>query len=430
MSYVTVSNPFKKATREQVRLRMAICGPAGSGKSFTALRLLAGLCKKIAVINTESGAIQKYLGLAPDGVPFDFDVVELSDFSPRNYVQMILAAGQAGYDGLLIDSLSHAWAGTGGALDMLGDMERKAKQTGKGFNSFTAWKDVTPEHNHLVDAQLKTPCHLVATMRTKTDFVMEEFQDNSGVTRTRPKRVGLKSIQRDGMEYEFDVVADMDVDHVLTISKTRCMELDGKSTIKPGVQFFQPLYRWLTEGEDIPQERFAVTEADLTKLEMARLAEKTGVSRPGSGGVGGAAAQPEKPRKSAKELAMEAAAAMSNATAPALAVAPPQPVNEDSEPDADDELDGPIANGEPVYPSVIEPPTADHDGYATAQLVNAINNMYVKHNISYDRQKKKLEDLKAPTLRSVKFDVALDIYNKLRKAAGMEVATVGELENA
>lgn len=288
-----MQNPFKKATREQVRLRMALDGPAGSGKSFTALRMLTGLCKRIAVINSESGAIQKYLGLAPDGIQFDFDVVELTDYAPDNFTNLILAAGKAGYDGLLIDSLSHAWAGAGGALEL----KDKIADRNQG-NSYTAWKDITPMHNRLIDAVLRSPCHVVATMRTKTEYIMEEYEDQGGRKKQRPKRVGLKSIQRDGMEYEFDVVGDLNLDHVITISKSRCMEMDGLSTIKPGVQFFEPLYTWLTEGSEIPAERFAMTEADLVKLEAARNTRRT---------TPAASAQPSEPAMSPRQAALAAA---------------------------------------------------------------------------------------------------------------------------
>ena len=131
---------------------MAICGPTGSGKTFTALRLayaFKGTDTRVAVINTESGAIEKYLGEAPDGIPFDFDILTLEEFPPTAYTDAIFAAGREGYDVLIVDSLSHAWTGTGGALEI----KDKA-----GGNSYTAWKDVTPMHNRMIEAILRSPC--------------------------------------------------------------------------------------------------------------------------------------------------------------------------------------------------------------------------------------------------------------------------------
>lgn len=146
---------FRPATKKRSRLRMAIDGPSGSGKTYTSLRFATELGTKIAVINTESGAIEKYLGDSPDGVPFAFDVCELPDHSPSRYIEAIEAAGKAGYDVLIIDSLSHAWDGVSGALELVDK---------KGGNRFTAWKDVTPLHRRMIDAILRSPCHIIATM--------------------------------------------------------------------------------------------------------------------------------------------------------------------------------------------------------------------------------------------------------------------------
>lgn len=249
---------FQKATRKQLRLRMTLDGPAGSGKTFTALRfahaIAAKMGKRIAVINTESGAIEKYLGLAPDGIPFDFDIVTLEDFAPSIYSQYILAAGGEGYGVIVIDSMSHAWEGKGGSLDQVD--KSKAK------NSFTAWKDVTPQHRDMIEAILRSPAHVITTMRTKTEYVLEVNERGQSV----PRRVGMKPVQREGMEYEFDVVCDLDHLHVLTVTKSRCPDIDGQIVMKPGAPFVAPLIRWLAEGSEVSADYFAVTEADLDKM--------------------------------------------------------------------------------------------------------------------------------------------------------------------
>ena len=228
---------FKQATRKQSKLRMTIDGPAGAGKSYTALRFAHQLANggKVAAIDTERGSLSKYAGDAPDGVPFEFDVLELAQFSPEKYTEAIVAAGKAGYAVLVIDSLSHAWEGTGGALEI------KERQ---GGNQYTAWRAVTPIHNRMVDAILQSPCHVIATMRSRMEFAQET--DANG--RVSVKKLGLAPIQRPGMEYEFDLVCDMDYAHILTVSKSRCSAVADLKMEKPGAEFMRPVMEWLSTG--------------------------------------------------------------------------------------------------------------------------------------------------------------------------------------
>lgn len=259
-----MSKMFQKATRKQVRLRMALDGPAGSGKTFTALRFafgLAGENGRVAVGNTESGAIEKYLGLAPDGIPFDFDICTMSDYAPSSYTQLIQGAGREGYDVLIVDSLSHAWNGVGGALDQV------SKKEG---NSFTAWKDVTPQHQAMIEAILRSPCHIIVTMRTKVEYVLEK--DERG--RMVPRKIGLKPVQREGMEYEFDIVCDLDQEHILTVSKTRCPDIDGQVVFKPSANFIAPVKHWLSDGSRIDASHFAVTEEELESFQAMQTAKE------------------------------------------------------------------------------------------------------------------------------------------------------------
>jgi hypothetical protein len=234
---------FKKATRQKLRLRMAIDGPPGAGKSMTALRFAFALGQRIACIDTESGSLSKYQGDSPDGVPFDFDVTELTTFSPTEYTSAIEEAGRSGFDVLIIDSLSHAWAGKDGALEI------KDRQ---GGNSFTAWKEVTPMHNRMVDAILASPCHIIATMRSKVEHVLEEQVNSKGKTVQVPRKIGMAPVQRAGMEYEFDIYGSMDWSHVLTISKSRCSAVADAVVSKPGPSFIRTVAEWLEKGSDAP----------------------------------------------------------------------------------------------------------------------------------------------------------------------------------
>ncbi|MFN7976371.1 MAG: ATP-binding protein [Acidobacteriota bacterium] len=233
---------FSKATRKTAKARVALVGPSGSGKTMTALFVALGLVGKagrIAVLDTERGSASKYAG-DPD-IP-DFDACELSTFSPLTYVEGIREAIRAGYDAIVIDSLSHAWMGKDGALEQVDRAAKRAK------SSFMAWREVTPMHNELVDALVQAPMHVLVTMRSKTEYVIEDDDRGKKV----PRRVGIGPVQRDGLEYEFDVVGDMDLDNTLVVTKTRCRSLSGAVVRKPTVQLGLTLAAWLQQGEPVP----------------------------------------------------------------------------------------------------------------------------------------------------------------------------------
>lgn len=228
---------FTKATAHQSRLRLALIGPAGSGKTYSALSIAQHLGTKVAVIDTERGSASKYASL------FGFDVLELTTFAPPTYVQAIQAADAAGYDVLVIDSLSHAWIGKGGALEM----KDAAAARDPRHDSFGAWRQVTPAHNAMVDAILASRAHIITTLRTKTEYVVEPGQGGKNTVR----KIGLAPVQRDGLEYEFDVVGDLDQDHTLVVTKSRCPAIADAVIPKPGKELAEQLRAWLGQGEPV-----------------------------------------------------------------------------------------------------------------------------------------------------------------------------------
>jgi len=236
-----MSMAFQKATKKSARLRMALMGVAGSGKTYTALNIAQHLGGPVALIDTERGSASKYSDV------FEFDVLELESFSPQMYIDAIKAAEEAGYKVLIIDSLSHAWTGKEGALDQV---TRATKRSQSG-NTFAAWRDVTPMHNQMVDAIISARVHIIATMRSKTEYVQEK-NDKTGKINVR--KVGMAPIQRDGLEYEFDVVADLDQDNNLLVGKTRCPAIAGAVFPKAGKDIARLLTGWLTDGA--PSEGF------------------------------------------------------------------------------------------------------------------------------------------------------------------------------
>ena len=233
---------FTKAVKTKCRARIALMGPSGSGKTYTALafsRELAG-SGPVAVIDTEHGSASRYADL------FTFDTHELTVFHPQNYVRAITEAGNANYACLVIDSLSHAWSGPGGALQLVDEASARSRSK----NSFSAWRDVTPLHNELIEAMLSCPCHLIVTMRTKTAYEVEQVNG-----RSVPRKVGLAPVQRDGVEYEFDVAGEMDWEHRLVITKSRFPGLADAVLEKPNGSVLTPFKEWLNSGEDPPAPR-------------------------------------------------------------------------------------------------------------------------------------------------------------------------------
>jgi len=227
---------FQRAERKKAKARIGLCGPAGSGKTMSALKLAFGLGGKIAVIDTEHGSAELYSHLG------EYDVATLKPpYEVQKYLTLIKEAESAGYDNIIIDSLSHAWAGEGGLLDMQG----KLADSGKG-NSYTAWRQVTPWHNKLIDAILASPCHIIATMRSKTEYVMETDSKGKQV----PRKVGMAPVQREGMDYEFTLVFEVSqANHAAATSKDRTALFDGFCEVL-SEQHGQKIADWLNSGAE------------------------------------------------------------------------------------------------------------------------------------------------------------------------------------
>ena len=229
---------FKRAQKFDSKLRLALAGPAGSGKTYTALILATALANggSVAVIDTERGSASKYADR------FSFDVMELDSFHPDKFVQGIHEAEQAGYAVLIIDSLSHAWNGTGGLLEVVEQITKRSQNK----NSFTAWSEATPIQNRLVDAITRCKIHVIATMRAKQEYVIEQINGKA-----TPRKVGMAPIQRDGVEFEFDIMADLDYENTLIVQKSRCPALSGAVISKPDARVAETLRAWL-DGEAAP----------------------------------------------------------------------------------------------------------------------------------------------------------------------------------
>lgn len=255
-------DPFGTPRRDQQKLRLAITGPAGSGRTLTALMLAEPIAayeatldpnmKGIAVLDTERGSATSYIG----EVPFQHLAMG-PPFTPQRYIGYIRAAYEWGYAVLILDSISHAWFAPGGVLEMVDQHRiRTGDKTG-------AWYEVNPAHNGLIDALTQTPIHIIATMRAQQEWLTESSEDGTAV-----RRIGTAPVQRSGIEYEFQFYAEMDLAHRFKVTKSRAREFDQRVWLEPDAAVGTEILGWLTQGEALPtwsqRRRIVALRADLT----------------------------------------------------------------------------------------------------------------------------------------------------------------------
>jgi hypothetical protein len=221
---------FKAANKKQQKLRLAITGLAGSGKTYSALRIASGMGSKIAVIDSEHSSSELYAN------KFKFDICALNTFEVEEYVEAIESAGGSGYDVIIIDSLSHAWE------KLVKRVDRIADQRYKG-NTFRAWEEGGELQNKLVESILSSPCHIIGTIRTKVEYAVDSESGKTKIT-----KLGTAPKQRDGFEYELSLVMELSQKHVGFISKDRTGKFQDKYIELPGEGFGQELIAWLNEG--------------------------------------------------------------------------------------------------------------------------------------------------------------------------------------
>ena len=216
---------FQKATKENIKLRMALYDPPGCGKTYTALQLASCLGKRIGLIDTEHGSSRKYGNL------FNFEVLELSKFGPSQYYNAIESAEESGFDYLIIDSLSHAWYAE---LDVVGSDVRN-------------WAKVRPIERQLWDKIISSSCHIIATMRSKIEYEYGATEIAGKQKITSVRKIGTAPIQKEGSEYELDICGLLDDQNTLMISKSRCPEISSGIYPKPGKKFAEIVQNWLND---------------------------------------------------------------------------------------------------------------------------------------------------------------------------------------
>jgi hypothetical protein len=226
---------LQQAERKQAKIKLGIQGPSGSGKTYSSLLIAFGMTKdwsKVAVIDTENHSADLYAHLG------SFNVLAIDKpFTPERYIEAIEVCEKAGMKVIIIDSISQEWEGTGGVLDIHGAMIG---------NTFTNWGKVTPRHNDFVQKILQSQSHIIATIRSKQDYVLS---DKNG--KMVPEKVGLKGVTREGIDYEFTLVFDLDIKHQATASKDRTNQFMDKPSFLITEKIGEQIKTWCEAGKSL-----------------------------------------------------------------------------------------------------------------------------------------------------------------------------------
>lgn len=235
----------RKAEKKRVKLKMAVQGPSGSGKTWGALALARNLWPegKICLIDTENESASLYAD------SFDFDTIPLPPpFGTDRYCACISYAVRAGYDVLIIDSITPQWDGEGGILRRKEEMDRRP-----GSNGYANWASFTPEHEFFKQALQQSPIHMICTMRSKQDYILTANEKGKQV----PKKVGMAPIQRDQMDYEFTLVFDVEMDHKGSASKDRTSLFNEKIVDLANPDTARIIRDWLDKGATVAESQQA-----------------------------------------------------------------------------------------------------------------------------------------------------------------------------
>jgi hypothetical protein len=236
---------LQQAERKQAKIKLGLQSPSGGGKTYSALLLAFGMIgywSKIAVIDTENHSADLYAHLGP------YQVLDLErPYSPERYMEAIDICEKAGMEAIIIDSISHEWEGVGGILDIHGAMMG---------NSFTNWAKVTPRHNSFLQRILQSNCHVIATIRSKQDYVLS---DKNG--KMVPEKIGLKGVTREGLDYEFTLVFELDIKHQATSTKDRTGLFMDKPSFQISAETGQIILNWCKSGKSLEAVKEMINQA-------------------------------------------------------------------------------------------------------------------------------------------------------------------------
>lgn len=240
---------LRQSERKKAKIKLALQGSAGSGKTYSSLLLAQGLTNKdltkVAIVDTENGSADLYAHIG------NYNVLTMEPpYTPEKYIQAIENCLTAGMEVIILDSISHCW-------DELLDFHSKL-----AGNSFANWSKVTPRLNAFINKILQAEAHIIATMRTKQDYVLQQ-KDGKYI----PEKVGLKSVMRDGTDYEFTLVFDIDIKHFATSSKDRTGLFMGKPEFIINSATGKKILDWCNSGTNLEEARTNIKNCnDIEKL--------------------------------------------------------------------------------------------------------------------------------------------------------------------
>lgn len=238
---------IQKAQRQRAKLRIGLFGPSGSGKTMSALKMAYGLCgswEKICVIDTENKSAHLYSHLGA------YSVIDISaPYTPERYIEAIKAAENAGFEAIIIDSITHEWAGEGGILELSDALAKDAK------SSYTVWSKLTPRHNRFIEAILQSSAHVICCGRSKQDYALNQTEKNGKIVNV-PEKIGLKAVTREGFDYEMTVAFDLMISHFAISTKDRTGIFQDKPEHIISEETGQRLKEWNDGGVVDPKSQF------------------------------------------------------------------------------------------------------------------------------------------------------------------------------
>lgn len=246
---------LETATRKQAKIKLSLAGSSGSGKSYSAILLAYGLCNdfsKICVIDTENHSASLYSHLGA------FNVINLiPPFHPEKYIEAIKLCEQSKIEVIVIDNATHAWSGKGGCLEL----HEKETAKMKIPNSFTAWNAITPIYQKYLDAIINSSCHVISTLRSKTEYVMSERNG-----RQVPQKTGTAPMIRDGFDFEMSIAFDLDQQHKAFSTKDRTGLFQDKEPFVISTNTGKLIHDWCNSVPDVTVDDVSVRINDCISI--------------------------------------------------------------------------------------------------------------------------------------------------------------------
>jgi hypothetical protein len=271
-----MTNYFHKPQAQKAALKMALYGPAGSGKTFTALLVAEGLAhhagKRIAYVDTEYGTAFYGQHVAERGIhpqAFDFDVLYTKSIT--HTLDAVRGLDRTTHGVLVIDSISHIWDAAIGAYT--------GKRTKAGTVRLHAWSCIKRPYREMIHLLLASPVHVLICGRQGNDFA----EDDNGEI----KNLGYKMRAEGETAYEPDVLVRLESQKpnkkalavpTAHVEKDRTGVLAGKTIAWPAfANLAQPLLGLLGTTQAAPptDDEVGIQDADALARQEREHAQRS-----------------------------------------------------------------------------------------------------------------------------------------------------------